>query len=81
MENRIFPDHTLIRLFKEEDRRSQYPLRLSEPVQPVSPTRPRAKTVFPSGSSSSVPRGSPGMESCIRRRKHASCRPTGSSFP
>ena len=27
MENRIFPDHTLIRLFKEEDRRSQYPLR------------------------------------------------------
>ena len=27
MENRIFPDHTLIRLFKEEDRRSQHPLR------------------------------------------------------
>ena len=26
MENRIFPDHTLIRLFKEEDRRSQHPL-------------------------------------------------------
>ena len=51
------------------------------PVQPVSPTRLRAKTAFPSGSSSSVPRGSPGMESCIRRRKHASCRPTGSSFP
>ena len=54
---------------------------VSEPVQPVSPTRLRAKTAFPSGSSSSVPRGSPGMESCIRRRKHASCRPTGSSFP
>ena len=26
MENRIFPDHTLIRLFKKEDRRSQHPL-------------------------------------------------------
>ena len=27
MENRIFPDHTLIRLYKEEDRRTQHPLR------------------------------------------------------
>ena len=27
MENRIFPDHTLIRLYKEEDRTAQHPLR------------------------------------------------------
>ena len=27
MENRIFPDHTLIRLYKEEDRTALHPLR------------------------------------------------------